>query len=666
MNFFEHQAAARRNTSVLVAMFVLAVVAIVIAVDLLLGVVVFFVMMETGTRPGEALFGVHRGVYVWGAVITLLLILVASAVRMVKLMEGGSAIARLAGARAVSRETRDPLERRYINVVDEMAIASGVRVPKIYVMDGEKGVNAFAAGYNLSDTVVAVTRGALETLNRDELQGVIGHEFSHILHGDMGLNTKMMGVLAGIVFIGAIGQFIMRSAPEAEDLRATIALFVLGLLVFAIGAIGLLFARMIKAAVSRQREFLADAASVQFTRNPDGIAGALDRIKASGRGTLVSNRYAEDMSHMFFGGSIKVAVEGLLDTHPPIEERIKRVNPRFQPKNYRSARAPEAPGSEADEAEVADERKQVAAGVLATVAAVAPAAGRRAADQGERWQRSPQESADLVGTVDGDKVDFAARLMHAIPADLRAKLNDPEAARAVVVALLLAPPGAVMQAQLDALKAAGLDWLGARASTLAPQAQALGPEFRFALIDLAMSAMRGLGPDTRRELIAGLEVVIHADRRVTVHEFIVLTLVRDQLLPAKARPAANRRIADLGAECAIVLSLVAHAGIRPDATGVRLEDLKAALAAGAKEIGIPEPAPDTADLDLAAAALALQALKSLAPMQKALLIKGLFAAITADGTIRILEAELLRLAGAVFDCPLPPLLTESDPAALAA
>src|SRR6185503_11161541 len=250
---------------------------------------------------------------VWGSasVVTFVVILVVSLVNVVGLAGGGAKLASMMGARAVASATRDPLERRLLNIVEEMAIASGVRLPQVYVMDKEKGINAFAAGWSVSGAVVAVTRGTLETLTRDELQGVIGHEFSHILNGDMGLNVRMIGVLAGIVAIGSVGGFVMRNAFEADDVRAAIPIFLVGLAIFIVGYTGLFFARLIKASVSRQREFLADASSVQFTRNPDGIAGALDQIRASGAGTLIQGRYAEDMSHMFFGQSVKMKLAGL-------------------------------------------------------------------------------------------------------------------------------------------------------------------------------------------------------------------------------------------------------------------------------------------------------------------------------------------------------------------
>ena len=304
-------------------LYALAVIAVVLAVDVAIGIAWTWGMSEAG-RPAAA---VPRGVYVAGAAGTLALIVVASFFHIVRLREGGEAVARMVGATRVSPDTRDLLERRLLNVVEEMAIASGMRVPAVYVMQDEQGINAFAAGYEVSNSIVAVTRGTLQALNRDELQGVIGHEFSHIVNGDMGLNVRMMGVLGGILFIGAIGEFLMRSTGRSRSSKdsGSGGIFLFGLALFLIGYIGVFFARLIKAAVSRQREFLADAASVQFTRNPAGIAGALDQIRASSAGTLVMNRYSEDMSHMFFGQSVKMRLSGLFDTHPPLDERIQAL-----------------------------------------------------------------------------------------------------------------------------------------------------------------------------------------------------------------------------------------------------------------------------------------------------------------------------------------------------
>jgi Zn-dependent protease with chaperone function len=661
--FFEHQQLARRNTRVMVVLFLLAVAGVVLAVDLVLGALYVWnvgALHIPGGAPAPGLIQllklVPTGVYAGGALVTVTVIFIVSLLNVAKLAGGGSALAAMVGARRLSSDARDPLERRLLNVVEEMAIASGVRVPGVYVMDGERGINAFAAGWDVSGAVVAVTRGTLETLNRDELQGVIGHEFSHILNGDMRLNIRMIGVLAGIVFIGSIGDFLMRNVRGSRDDKGSGYIFLAGLALFLIGYVGLFFARLIKASVSREREFLADASSVQFTRNPDGIAGALDQIRVCGSGALISGRYAEDMSHMFFGESIKLRFASLFDTHPPLEERIRRVRPGFQPSAYRKRRpaiAPEGAGG------------AQASAAAAAFADAAKQEGRRASDAGVDWGRSPSESMQLVGTLSAGKIDFAARLLASLPMPLRESLRQPDGARAALIALLLAPAEEVARQQMQALDAAVPAPLAGLVRALAVHTRRLGPAFHMAVIDLALPAIKSAPEGARKELIAGLEAVIQADRRVSLHEFVVLTMVRDQLAP-KAKPAAvaGQKLSDLKAEAAIALTLIALAGTSADATGSRRAGLQAALSAGAKEMGIAEPAPPATAISLEAASGALEALKRLAPLQKALLVKGLFAAVTADGTIRIAEAELMRLAGAVLDCPLPPLLEELDPAAL--
>jgi|CXWL01.1.fsa_nt_gi Zn-dependent protease with chaperone function/uncharacterized tellurite resistance protein B-like protein len=673
-SFFENQALARRNTRLLVAMYLLAVVGVIIAVDIVLaGVWIYGVgdmVVPKGRSPGPlALLGaVPARVYLLGALGTALVIFAVSGWNIMQLSSGGKAVAEMVGARRVSPDTRDALERRLMNVVEEMSIASGVRVPGVYVMDGEAGINAFAAGYDVSDSVVAVTRGTLEALNRDELQGVIAHEFSHILNGDMRLNIRMIGVLAGIVFIGSIGEFIMRSQRGGSDSKGAAPVFLGGLALLLIGYIGLFFARLIKAAASRQREFLADASSVQFTRNPDGIAGALDQISLAAAGTLMQNRHAEDISHMFFGEALEMKFEGLFGTHPPLEDRIKRAHARFDRSSYRKSRASavaETVAQEDPSGKKGVSRKDAATAVL-TAAAAMGAAGRRGADLGTAWGRSASDSAQLVGSMDGAKVDYAARLLQSLPAGLRELLRDPAGARAALVALLLAPKEDVMKMQLGALAAKGMGKLAEEARAAEAMTRRLGPAFHLPLIDLALPAAKSLPEDERLALVGALELVIHSDRRVSLHEFVVLTIARSQLAPrGKPGAAGSKRIADLRDAAVIVLSLVAHAGTRLDASGVRGAALAAAMRAGAAQMGLPE-AQAAAALTLEAAAEALEMLKGLAPMQKAVLVKGLFAAVSHDGTIRIMEAELMRMVGAVLDCPLPPLLETIDPATLAA
>ena len=278
MNFFEHQEAARRLSRRLVVLFALAVVAIVIAVN------VIATVAYLGLFPPP----LPRGFYLTNTLVTLLMIGAGTWWETARLASGGEAVAQMIGARRVDPSTRDLLERRLINVVEEMALASGTPVPRLYVMENEQSINAFAAGHSLHDAVIAVTRGTLARLTRDELQGVIGHEFSHILNGDMRLNIRLIGVLFGLLMLSMFGRFMLEIGRGSRDSRGALAVLVVaGVALWILGYVGVFFGRLIKAAVSRQREYLADASSVQFTRNPDGIGGALRKIGGLTQGVAV-------------------------------------------------------------------------------------------------------------------------------------------------------------------------------------------------------------------------------------------------------------------------------------------------------------------------------------------------------------------------------------------
>ncbi len=610
MNFFEHQDLARRNTRIMVALYVLAVLAVVGAVDIVLA---FTWRWSTADAP------VPAELYAWGALGTAGAILAASAYHVLRLREGGEAIARMVGAQRLRPGTVEPAERRLLNVVEEMAIAAGTRVPAVYVMPDEEGINAFAAGYDVSSAVIAVTRGALQALDRDELQGVIAHEYSHIVNGDMRLNIRMVGVLGGIVFIGAIGEFMLRAGRGRGRRNSGAAqLFGLGAALMVIGYVGLFFARLIKAAVSRQREFLADASSVQFTRNPAAIAGALDKIRAAPAGTLVDNRYAEDLSHMFFAQAVKVRLAGLFDTHPPLDERIRRVMPGFPAHQRRRSTSP-----------------------------AMQATGQRADDQAHAWGRSPAQSMALVGTLEAAGIDYAGQLIERIPAALRA----PDNAQATVIALLLAPGEPVMQAQLAAMASKGAAALAQSALALEPQTRGLGARFRLPVIDLALPALKASADPG--VFLSAVEAVVQADRRVSLHEFVVLTLLRTQLQPPSPPATAGRSVSQHREDIRLLLSLVAHAGPEQGAAG--------AFAAGARELGLGDMVPFArTQVSLAAAAGALDRLRALAPLAKGELVRALFASITSDGKVRLAEAELMRMVGAALDCPVPPLLPDLE------
>jgi Zn-dependent protease with chaperone function len=666
LNFFEAEALARRTTRLLVILYLLAVAVVAGAVCLGLGAAYAIGAMYGGAPAGVhvvidsrhlgAAFleilrhGVPYSVYAWGAGVTLLVILGATVYKVWRLSGGGVTVAELVGARLVEPGSATPEERRLLNVVEEMAIASGVSVPPVFVMDREAGINAFAAGYSPNEAVITVTQGALQALSRDELQGVIGHEFSHILNGDMRLNVRLMGVLFGIVCIAQLGEFLIRSTARSmvrvsrEDRGAGIMLVFAGIALTLIGFLGLEFARLIKAAISRQREFLADASSVQFTRNPDGIAGALDTIASSQRTTLVHDVHAEELSHMFFAQAVSNWMGAMFNTHPPIEERIRRVRPGFQRARYRAQRDPE--------------RVQPIA--------VLDAMGNVLKTIGTDWGRSAAQAtavatvAASVGNPTPEHVDFARRLLAAIPASLRTRLANPEGAQEVVFALAIVGDEASQRAKLEALRARRGDEMARKVQGAYDEALAagLGRAHALPLLGIALPVLKALKQGERDALVEDVAKVVEADGRVTLGEFVLSTMLRQRLREGAGRPVASkyRSVAEVGDDARVVLSLVAHAA---------LAETGAAYAKGAEYLGlnVGEPLP-TSELSTRRVSASLENLRLLAPLAKPRVIKACLEVASADGIITLAQAELSRMVAATLDCPVPPVLADLDPTTL--
>ena len=331
MTFFQQQEAARKRTLILIGYFVLAVICIIAAIYTVIVVMLHNVKDDaTGASLLPSLW--NPEIFTITALVTLLIIVGGSIFKILALRGGGSVVARNLGGRLVLPGTRDPDERKLLNVVEEISIASGVSIPAVFVLEDEAGINAFAAGFSPNRAAVAVTRGCMKLLSRDELQGVIAHEFSHILNGDMRLNIRLMGIIHGILIIGLIGRAMVRSVTRSNRRSSSRSgkdsggpVLVLGISLFIIGYIGVFFGKIIKAAVSRQREYLADASAVQFTRNPVGISGALKKIGGLSHGSLIENSSAEEASHLFFANGLGQAFLNLLATHPPLTERIQRI-----------------------------------------------------------------------------------------------------------------------------------------------------------------------------------------------------------------------------------------------------------------------------------------------------------------------------------------------------
>ncbi len=634
MDFFEQQHRARRRTWLMLILFVLAVAAIVAAFDLVCAIVYIWLFDVQILYSSSLLQQVPRSVYLWSTLATLLVIGWGTASRLYQLSGGGVAVADLIGARHVKRDTGEPAERRLLNVVEEMALASGITVPLVFAMDEQHTINAFAAGYSPNEATVIVTRGALEQLNRDELQGVVAHEFSHILNGDMRLNIHLVGVIAGIVMIGSIGAFLMTGIRDGDDLRRAgtdIRVFFLGLLLWLIGSIGVLAGRLIKAVISREREFLADASAVQFTRNPDGIGGALFKIGL--RGSTIGQRHAEELSHMCIGAPVNDYFEfALFHDHPPLDDRIERL---LGPGAKRLLRERM---ERAEAAALSARGSPVVSELVSPLYAVRPAGAA--------------SLVESIGNPSSAHLDHARGMLDAIPAEIRAAVGRDEGAQAALFALLLGG-GELRKAQLALIGAGSRAEVAAQSARFADALKPLGARARLPVLELVIPTLKRLPGPERDALLEKIKGVIEADRKITLGEFVLLTLCRTQIQKEPKRPPAvkYRSVAAVAAEAAVVLSLLAHSG----------KGGMAAFDKGMAALGVPGGvlrAP--AELNVAVVESALNELNLLAPLKKPLFIKACVATAMADDKLTLAEGELLRAICAALDSPLPPILETTE------
>jgi Zn-dependent protease with chaperone function len=633
MNFFEQQETARRTSRRLIVLFALAVTAIVIAVNVVATLLYFTVFAPP----------LPRGFYLTNTLVTLLMIGAGTWWETARLAGGGEAVAQMVGARRVDPSTRDLLERRLVNVVEEMALASGTPVPRVYVMDRELSINAFAAGHSLHDAVIAVTRGTLTRLTRDELQGVIGHEFSHVLNGDMRLNLRLIGVLFGLLMLSMFGRFMLEIGRGSRDSKGGVAvLAVAGVALWIIGYIGVFFGRLIKAAVSRQREYLADASSVQFTRNADGIGGALRKIgglsQAREPGSRIEHPHAETLSHLFLGAARPSFVSGLFSTHPPLAERIRRIYGRELP----MLPAPELPLVEA----LAEARPAPLPGGPVDAAAVSPLTA---------LVNEPARSDQLAQSIGGAGADGRAfgQAVLRIPGEgeLGAALFDSSQAQLVVLAMLIEKDRAFSGQQRQLVtEAFGAD-AAQRVDALHDLIQKLPPGLRLPLLDRAEPTLLKLPAAARERLLLLAHGLIRADGRITLHEFLLFTVLRRRIGRDATRPAPVRfvSLAPLQAEVGLVMSLLAS---------VRLpERPEHAYNAGVLLLeAVEPPRVSTEAIDLDAVARALDRLNLLAPLAKPRLIKAFTAVAFVDGRTHWKAASCLRTICAALDAPLPPQL----------
>ena len=634
MNFFEAQERARKNTSWLILLFILAVLGLIVLTNILLiGVLVY-------SKTGQLTFSyeVLRQFYSFEiflavAVGVSLLIFAGSLYKTMSLSGGGASVAEMLGGRLISQSTNDLQERQLLNVVEEMAIASGTPIPKVYLLD-EVSINAFAAGQTPANAVIGVTYGTMTRLNREELQAVIAHEFSHIFNGDMRLNIRLIGILHGILLIGMIGYFILRSMLYSRRSRnrkgggGIAAIVALGGGLMVIGYAGTFFGQWIKAVISRQREYLADSSAVQFTRNKDGIAGALKKIGGLNASSYIDAPTAPEYSHAFFANGISSFWQSLLSTHPPLGKRIKAIDPNWNGEFTRSeiVQPSEPKIKPAQTAGFSD---------IATMLS------------------SAEQAINRVGTLNEENIAYVQQLIIALPTALRQASQQAFSARAVVYAILITQQKDRRQA-LDLLQMHAEQKMPDLSEIFLPEIDRLDERLKLPLLELSINALKELSSNQYIRFNRAVNHIIVADKSVDLNEWIIQRLVLQQLdLHFGLRRPARGKFSNLAAvksAAESLLSLIAYVEHKDQ------HEAESAFNSGLKQLGISAlKITPRKSLKLDSLNQSLDQLMQLKPLAKPRLLKACVAIIMHDGKTTTKGIELARTISSCLDCPMPPL-----------
>jgi Zn-dependent protease with chaperone function len=631
MDFFQSQDRARRNTKLLLGLYVAAIASIILLTNLLIIVVGGFqdsANMGTGELrfSWEVFFGV--------SLLVIMMVGLGSAYRVHALSKGGSVVAEMLDGELLLEAGGSLEKRRLLNVVEEMALAAGTPVPPVYLIP-DAAINAFAAGYSPGDAVIGITQGALHNLNRDQLQGVVAHEFSHILNGDMRLNIRLMGVLYGILMLSVVGRLVLygssrgRSSSKRDGGGAILAI---GLGLFVLGYVGKFFGSLIKAAVSRQREYLADASAVQFTRYPAGISGALKRIGGYEAGSVLQHPESEEISHAFFSSGVSFAFGRLMSTHPPLEERIKRLEPGWDG-GYLTQITPDRSES----------------------AANPEVAGMTAGFAGGGVRINAEQVFAAMGQPGAAQLAEARHVLAAIPDTLLDAARQTYSARALVYLLLLDQVPTVRAVQMrhlaDAADAAVVDAL----NKMLPLAADIELFMRLPLLEIAMPALRQLSHKQYKLFMANIDVLIRADKKLGLGEWALQKYVSKHLGEAfekRHRVPRHQNLAMVRDDCARLLSVLAYT----DATSTT--EPAVAFAMGQALLEVEMVLLEKTDLNAQILDAAVDSLAELRPLLKPKLLKACIATITADGIATAQEIELVRTIADALDCPMPPIVMQ--------
>ncbi|MEM7137580.1 MAG: M48 family metallopeptidase [Myxococcota bacterium] len=648
MDFFEEQDLARKRSFRLTLLFGLAVIGVCTAVYFLgLGIATWLGIDAAGVnymagrydRVGEfALRWWNPAVFAIAVGGSLVLITLGSLYKTAQLRGGGAAVARSLGGRRVDPDTTKLDERRLLNVVEEMSIASGVPVPDVYVLDDESGINAFAAGRTTSDSVVGVTYGTLQLLRRAELQGVVAHEFSHILNGDSRLNVRAIGLLHGIFLLALIGRIVLHGARGSRKEGASLALVGLGLL--AIGSIGLFFGRMIQSAISRQRELLADASAVQFTRDTDGLVGALKKIGGAHSRSFLGTPNADEASHIFFSNAIRRVrlFQGLFRTHPPLGDRIRKLQPGWD-----------------------GEFPEVALPGIAHSMSTPPDAPPSDVQSFAMTAAAVEDAIAHIGAPRPRQIAHARSIHASLPERWVHAVHQAPMAQAMIFGLLLAQDevlrGNEIRAVADLTDAATADLALRFHSEAGDRSSAQ----KIALVDMAMPTLRNLSREEYDRFRSVVQALIESDRRVALFEYTLSRMIQRHLARhfegEGYTPVRFRKLRAVLPDLKVLLSTLARVGQRSDA------DASVALRQGARALQLDPtafPLLPASECGLSQVDAALNHYSAATPALKKGLMRACAATVMADQRVTDREAELIRAIGDAIDCPVPPFVASGD------
>ena len=641
MNFFQSQDNARRRTGWLAYLFGLALLCLIALTMLLVMAVIHF-----GSHGDSGLQNNFWSAFSWGTLANIAIgittvVTLASFYKMQQLRTGGAAVAALLGGKLLDRASTQTDERKILNVVEEMAIASGVPVPSVYLLE-EASINAFAAGHNNRDVAIGITRGAIELLSRDELQGVIAHEFSHIFNGDMKINLQLIGWLHGILFIGLIGRFLLESnnnrSYSSRDSRAIGLFMMLGLGLMIIGYSGTFFGKLIKAAISRQREFLADASAVQYTRNPEGIAGALKKIGGCPLGSDITHPNAAQISHLFFGEGLHSRFS-LFSTHPSLEERIHAIQPRWNGDFI----FVDTSTVVVDKQPINPASVNIINGEIQYTPPANNAAGFIAA-------AGVAAALDAIGSPTIEHIDEAKHTLNNLPNNLQQLARESWGASAIVHCLLAAHQPENCAEQLLLLQKTTTGSVSSLCEKIIDEVTQLPTALRLPLIDLCVPSLKQFSTVQRNQFFQTVMAQIRSDQKVSLFEWALYRLLRHHL-DGKNSAGSPLSLAAAEKSCATVLSALALAThSEPTAAQKYFED-------GLKILGLTNSQFDAHVLDnMTSLDQAVRGLNRLQALSKPRLLKACCAAITVNSHYTAESVELLRAIADTIDTPIPPVL----------